>query len=585
MKRNISLQYKILTLYIIISVVPLTMMGVFSYSWASKSLIKHISTSRYDLLIQVKNRIDKVLSDVNDLSLFLLQNDTVQELLLVPSSENLLDVKLLKLKLYSSLTFFLDNESGISSIIIEGANGLNFTIDPLFLDNGTSEEEISLIEKFDGGSYIYFTTSRNISDGEYNVLTHARQFKNPRNLNQSLGFFKISVLTKIFNRYYEKEIGLGRSKFLLVDENNSIVSTSDKTLQGRKLDSNLLSAIGNFDRGWKRITIADEDYILAINPLEQKKWSLIYIVPLEEIVKDISPIRKFTLLFLIIMIAICVILSIFFSSFFLNPLKEFKRVVGKIANEDFNVRVNVSKDNELGQLGAALNSMADRLKELRNQVYLSKIKQKDAEMTALQAQINPHFLYNTLDTIYWMSRLEKAEETGELVRALGNLFRMNLSTGNSEFNTLENELLHIKSYMVIQKKRYEEKLNFTLQVDENLKSCSVVKLVLQPLVENALVHGLDKKLSASEVSLTITRVLDDIVYIIKDDGAGCDQEELNRLLRESVTSTRGLGIKNVHDRIVLSYGPDYGLEFSSIIGEGTIVTVRQPYHGVEDETT
>ena len=181
-------------------------------------------------------------------------------------------------------------------------------------------------------------------------------------------------------------------------------------------------------------------------------------------------------------------------------------------------------------------------------------------------------------------QIEKAGETGELVQALANLFRMNLNSGTSEFITVENELLHLNSYMTIQKKRYESKLHFTLNVDEKLKKCSVLKLLLQPLVENALIHGLDKKQTARIVSVSIIRMANEIVYIIVDDGAGCDQEELNKLLRESGSTTRGMGIKNVYDRILLSYGEQFGIEFTSTIGEGTTVTVRQPYEGVEIET-
>ena len=258
----------------------------------------------------------------------------------------------------------------------------------------------------------------------------------------------------------------------------------------------------------------------------------------------------------------------------------------KIENEEFNVNVDVSGNDEIALLSKSFNKMSYKLNELVSEVYTVRLKQREAELKALQAQINPHFLYNTMDIIFWMCRMENAYESSELINALSKLFRLSLNSG-SEFTTVKNEIDHLNCYILIQKKRFEDKITFNTNVTADVLECKVVKLIIQPLVENAIHHGIEKKRGKGKIDITITRNCDDLIYTITDNGMGADEKEINKLLENVQEDNRGFALKNVNDRIKLYFGESYGLEFSSMVGIGTTITVKQPYiiGGLMDDKT
>ena len=220
--------------------------------------------------------------------------------------------------------------------------------------------------------------------------------------------------------------------------------------------------------------------------------------------------------------------------------------------------------------------MVSRIQKLIKENEKEQELKRKSDLDALQAQINPHFLYNTLDTIYWMARMEKAFETSSLIEALAKLFRLSLNKGN-EFTTVKYEVEHLKNYIIIQKKRYEDMINFSFNVPDELLGCKVIKMALQPLVENAICHGIEKKGEKGKIDITIEKKNNQLLYTITDDGIGADEKEINELLQNGGDSNRGLGIKNINDRIRLYFGEEYGLKFFSSPGMKTRVIVNQPY--------
>ena len=246
---------------------------------------------------------------------------------------------------------------------------------------------------------------------------------------------------------------------------------------------------------------------------------------------------------------------------------------------NLDVRFPDPPNDEVGRLGQSFNTMIGEIGKLLDQVYVEQQKKREAEFRILQAQIKPHFLYNTLDTIHWMAQEKGATDIVGIVDALTRLFRISLSKGRDVIR-LEEELEHVTSYLVIQKIRYLDKFDYTIDVDPTLLSLPVVKLTLQPLVENALYHGIKEKAGRGLLTLSARRESGALVLTVADDGAGMARSALEALVanlhQDEEPSAHGFGVFSVHHRIRLVFGEEWGLSYRSSPGEGTTVTVRQP---------
>ena len=265
------------------------------------------------------------------------------------------------------------------------------------------------------------------------------------------------------------------------------------------------------------------------------------------------------------------------------PIKKLHDVTTTITRNDLQALVTSHNMDEITEMGMSFNIMIGKIRQMLD----SKIKEqetlKKAELKALQAQINPHFLYNTLDTILWMAQANKTDKVIDIVQALSNFFRIALSKGE-DWITIAQEIEHVRCYLTIQQLRYHDILNFTIDVDEDILSCTILKLTLQPLVENALYHGIKNKRTGGTITVRAKRAGPNQVRLeILDNGVGFTPYKLSRLQEsladesgEITFSESGFGIENVHKRTQLYYGKQYGLNIESKYQEGTRVTVTIP---------
>lgn len=266
-----------------------------------------------------------------------------------------------------------------------------------------------------------------------------------------------------------------------------------------------------------------------------------------------------------------------------QPIKKLHDVTTTIAEHDLRALVTRENVNEITELGISFNIMIGRIKELlAAQVKEQEALQK-AELKALQAQINPHFLYNTLDTIVWMAEANKTDQVIEIVRTLSSFFRIALSKGK-DWIPIRQEIEHVRSYLHIQKIRYRDILDYQIDVDDNVLDGTILKLTLQPLVENALYHGIKNKRNGGTIWVRARlKDTDQILLEVQDDGVGCTpyrlaqiREKLGSAAYEIAQEEEGFGLANVNKRIKLYYGSQYGLSIESQYQEGTLVTVTIP---------
>lgn len=266
------------------------------------------------------------------------------------------------------------------------------------------------------------------------------------------------------------------------------------------------------------------------------------------------------------------------------PLRKLHDVTRTITRRDLAALVTSGNADEIAELGVSFNLMVNQIRDLLAAKVREQENLKRAELRALQAQINPHFLYNTLDSIAWLAEAGRTAQVTEMVRALSRFFRISLSRGQ-DWITLGDELEHVQSYLAIQKLRYRDILDYRIDVPDELRACGVLKLTLQPLVENALYHGLKNRRGGGTILVRGRCGPDDSVVIeVADDGIGIPPEGLARieaaLARPAgaapVEGQGGVGLANVDQRLKLFYGPEHGLTLRSEHGAGTIVTLTLP---------
>ena len=263
-----------------------------------------------------------------------------------------------------------------------------------------------------------------------------------------------------------------------------------------------------------------------------------------------------------------------------RPFKELSQVTDEIAKGNLSVHANVNTGVEATALSNSMNTMIDKINELLEQVTTEQIRLRKAEFELLQAQINPHFLYNTLDAIIWLAEAGEQKRVVGMVRNLSDFFRTSLNQGK-DINSIKEEMLHVKSYLEIQHVRYQDILSYDIEVPEALYIYSIPKITIQPLVENALYHGIKNKRGMGHISIRGEAGEKDFTITVTDDGIGIDETRLRQvqsgIQNKVLTGKDFYGLYNVCERIRLNFGEEYGIFIESVYGEGTSVRVILPY--------
>lgn len=289
---------------------------------------------------------------------------------------------------------------------------------------------------------------------------------------------------------------------------------------------------------------------------------------------------RFCVISFIIILGVDLFLSYYIPRSITKPFRELNEVTKQVAQGNLSVRSNVQTGEEAAMLSDSMNIMIDKINELLEQVKTEQIRLRKAEFELLQAQINPHFLYNTLDAIIWLAEAGEQKRVVSMVRNLSDFFRTSLNRGKDK-NSIKEELLHVRSYLEIQKVRYQDILSYEIDVPEELNRYSIPKITIQPLVENALYHGIKNKRGMGHILIQGIMKEDSYEIIVKDDGIGISRDRLiqvqNGIKNKVLTGKDFFGLYNVNERIRLNFGEGYGIQINSIAGEETTVKIILPY--------
>lgn len=327
--------------------------------------------------------------------------------------------------------------------------------------------------------------------------------------------------------------------------------------------------------GITRDTSDGRDRVLIITTVGQTRWRVVGVAFVDEILG----LQNAFIRIITVIVAGAALLSLASASvmafWVTRPIRHLENKIKKVEEGDLNVTITEKGFREIRAVSSAFNHMLKRIRDLMDRVVAEQETKRLHELNALQAQINPHFLYNTLDSIVWMEERGRSQEAITMVLALAKLFRISISKGR-RFVTVREELEHVRNYLIIQKMRFKDKFTYQLTVADEALSERTLKLIVQPLVENCINHAIDEAQEKELHILIDVRVKDDdLFYTVMDDGVGIREDLLPALLTTSA-GENGIGLKNVHERIQLTYGSAYGLTIQSIEDEGTTITIRIP---------
>ena len=327
------------------------------------------------------------------------------------------------------------------------------------------------------------------------------------------------------------------------------------------------------------IKIGDETCLYSSMRLSNNGWKTVGIISYDKVFVQAERLKTAIICAMLLFGALAVMFALVGADNISNPIKKVRTTMRQVEKGDFDVQLEITGEDEIGELAQSFNHMIERIKMLMEQERESQEKLRYAELKALQSQINPHFLYNTLDSINWMARMGRTDKVEEMIDALTMFFRISLSKGK-HFISIREELTHVEKYITIQKIRYERILKSEIEVPEELYQYDIIKMTLQPLVENALYHGLKEKEEGGLIRITAKEQGDNIVFCVEDTGLGMSGEKLKKLQSMMDEGTdhdaAAYGIINVQKRISMYFGVEYGLRFDSRIGEGTRVYVTIP---------
>ena len=379
-----------------------------------------------------------------------------------------------------------------------------------------------------------------------------------------------------------KDVDLGGSGYLyLIDGDGEIIYHPRQQLIYASLLRENNRAAAGYEDGIHREKFGGETRQVTVKTVGYTGWKLVGVVPAESLASNHIQLRLFGIFVVLFFIFFLVFVNLGVSERIAVPIKALEQSVKELEAGSETVDIAIGGPYEVQHLGNSIRSMVSTMRQLMDDIIRQEESKRKSELDVLQSQINPHFLYNTLDSIVWMIENNRYDDAIVMVTSLARLFRISLSRGRTLI-TVGEELEHARHYMTIQKMRFKNKFTSEIRADGEALGCETVKLVVQPIVENAIYHGMEYADGDGEILVWAHIEGEDLYIDVTDNGPGMRQEQVDRLLREDggpAAPSRGgsgIGLRNVHQRIQLTYGKPYGLEIESEPDEGTTIRIHLP---------
>ncbi|WP_162987254.1 cache domain-containing sensor histidine kinase [Metabacillus litoralis] len=579
--RNYKLMTKLMITYMILTVIPISIIGYIAYSQYTKSIEKQVGEYIPKLLEQANENIENQLNEVRQLPDALYNSSQVIEVLRKDSFQNkstILKDEFL-VNSYLSRTYINGGNSDILGVFLLSKNRLFTSTKTSFTGLGLESSSLPYGQdiELNGREEIILPYQTNLEfkgNPPFIVLMRQlRDYENQENLGTILIAIDLSFFEKALNNLKEDK----NSNIWITDPDGRIIYHTNPTLIGEYDQKN--ESYPNINGSFKT-TLLDENHLISTEGFHQYDWRVFHSIALKDLTKETDAVRYGTIIAFIIVVFLSIVISIILAWNVSNPLKKLTKLMKQVEKGNFNVDLSIHSRDEIGTLAKSFNSMITEINTLIKKNYKIELRQKNAELYALQSQINPHFMYNTLETIGYAVEEEETESVIKMVTLLGKMLRYSLNN-KDKVVPISFELTHTTNYLTIQKFRFEDRISFEINENVNTNQFYIPKFIMQPIIENSIKYGLDQH-ETCIIIITIDKTSDnEIVIRIKDNGPGINEkvlEKLNTSLRKDPMAGRdsSFGLINVHARISMIFGEPYGLEVNSRTYEGTEVILKLP---------
>ena len=549
---------QIFTVVVIMLVMTVTMISFFSFVNIYEEATKeNVITSSEQAVFQVENTVENYQEDIENLMNMILANISEDQESTDQFFKSLFQIK-----------------SEVASVTTYDMNGrlLNAWSDGKILKEHINEN-LSYDENL---SQKMHTDRLNITKPHVETLFRdyypwvvtISQYKE----NEKGERIQVAMDVKFSNiAKYVDGVGIGQHGYCYIaDENGNIIYHPQQQLiyAGLKKEN-----YTDYSDG----THTESNVIYSVKSLKRSDWKIVGVCFADEMITNkVEALAKNLIIISIGVLFVTILAGGIFSKLFSKPANDLAKAMQKFENDtDKFVFEPIEGTAEITSLTESFEHMVLQIQELVEKVRQEEISLRKTELKALQAQINPHFLYNTLDAIAWMCEEERHKDAVEMVNALARLFRISISRGH-ELISIEKEIEHAKSYLKIQNFRYKNQFTYDFEVDDTCLSYLCNKITLQPIIENAIYHGIDRMVDEGRIEIRIFPDHEKIVFEVEDNGVGMTEEQCQEILQKDSGDKAGIGIKNVNDRIKIYFGEEYGITIRSELDEGTCVTITMP---------
>jgi two-component system sensor histidine kinase YesM len=564
--RKWGFQSKLLFIFLTMILTPVILLSFFEFYYSKKMLADKTNDYLKNLAAVTLSKIDSTVSDIENVAFYINGNNTIQASL--KAEKQVVGNRVAYYELHSDIRQILASyvllRQEINAICIHSESGREYTYTKT--RNGPSLD----ITRYIRDEKQYWAVDKN------HIVLMKKLYAFPT--QSLLGYIALDVNAKSLYDIIA-DIDLTKSgRIFLVNEEGRILATESETLSGELLDEPYRNFLGENEAFYNNVRVGNIYYSVYNSGAISNGWYMVLAIPRDYYMRDITKLKNVIIPITFTTALLTALLSILVSRGITRPLRFLSGAMEDFGQGNFDINCQVDSEDEIGRLSHTFNQMVMDMNSLVNTVYEQKVMKQEAQMKSLQMQINPHFLYNTLDTINWMARIRHVDEIGDMVAALSNMMRYSLE--KKSFVRLGEEVKSLKDYIAIQNYRYRDKMVAEIEIDESLMSLYIPRLLIQPILENAIVHGIEEKLDKGHILVAARREDEDLYIQIMDDGVGMTEETMSHILREDYSMKKSghtsIGVVNVNRRIQMIYGKDYGLLVQSVLGAGTKITIHIP---------
>ena len=549
-----------------------------SMRFTNNSIFENSSEYTHTIIQQMNQNIDSYIDYMENIAYLISSNEDVQDYLFDENIDNEGRYRIL-----NQFRTILDSRSDIRNVGIISKNGRMLLNDGSKsvnqdLDLNTQEWYATALEKPNGPILTSSHVQHIISGERPWVITLSRGIRDRSGSGEKEGVFFIDLNYSAISELCDQSTVGTKGYAFILDAKGNIVYHPQQQQLYNELQTENISLIMDTDEDTVLTGTGNDGKLYSISRSDKTGWTVVDCTNVRELLSKSRQAQSVYVLTAIVLVIVALLFSRFMARSITLPIQKLRDSMKKVQEGDFSVSdVVVDSRNEIGSLTKSFDVMTHRIHELMEQNVHEQEEKRKSELKALQSQINPHFLYNTLDSIIWMAEGKKNEEVVLMTASLARLLRQSISN-EDEVVPIANEVEYARGYLTIQKMRYKDKLEFQIDVDSSILYIPLIKLVLQPIIENAIYHGL--KYKESKGLLIVKGFMKDgnAVLQVIDDGVGMDEETLAHIYDKHKVNyhSNGVGVYNVQKRLKLYYGDGYGITYESEKGKGTTATITIP---------